>query len=319
MTARPAFRTVEGADSPNEGIAMSTPRAMTVSGESDGLAEARKRLLADLPVTDRRLEIAGVSTAVLEGGSGPPIVLLHGPGEFAAISMRVIPDLVTTQRVIAPDLPGHGASMVTDGPLDADGVLAWLDHLVQRTCESPPVLVGRTLGGAIAAHYASDHPDRVARLVLVDTFGLEQFEPAPEFGLALHGFMAAPSVRTYVALMGQCSFDVDGLRQQIGRHWDPMATYAVDLAATASVQAAIEAMMRDFAVPIPPDDLERITVPTLLIWGRHDLVTSLRVAEAASARYGWPLHVLERAADDPCLDQPEAFMAVLRNALGDLS
>ena len=61
-----------------------------------------------MPVTERRLQLAGVSTAVLEGGDGPPVVLLHGPGEYAAHWMRVIPDLVTTHRVVAPDLPGHG-------------------------------------------------------------------------------------------------------------------------------------------------------------------------------------------------------------------
>ena len=44
----------------------------------------RERLLTGIPVTERRFRLAGVSTAVLEGGDGPPIVLLHGPGEYAA-------------------------------------------------------------------------------------------------------------------------------------------------------------------------------------------------------------------------------------------
>jgi pimeloyl-ACP methyl ester carboxylesterase len=39
------------------------------------------------------------------------------------------------------------------------------------------------------------------------------------------------------------------------------------------------------------------------------------VAEAASARYGWPLHVIEDAADDPPIEQPEAFLRALRAAL----
>jgi hypothetical protein len=43
--------------------------------------DARERLLAGIPVSERRLQLAGVSTAVLEGGDGPPVVLLHGPGE----------------------------------------------------------------------------------------------------------------------------------------------------------------------------------------------------------------------------------------------
>src|SRR5205809_1972776 len=91
--------------------------------------EVRARLLTGLPVTERRLELAGVSTAVLEGGDGPPIVLLHEQGEFAARWLRVIPDLATTNSVVAPDLPGHGASEVIDGPLDPDHVLAWLAEL----------------------------------------------------------------------------------------------------------------------------------------------------------------------------------------------
>jgi len=78
--------------------------------QSQAAGGTRKRLLATLPVAERRLRLNGVSTAVLEGGEGLPIVLLHGPGEYAATWLRVIPDLVTTHRVVAPDLPGHGAS-----------------------------------------------------------------------------------------------------------------------------------------------------------------------------------------------------------------
>src|SRR5213592_4028394 len=120
------------------------------------MIDTREQLLEGIPVRERRLELAGVSTAVLEGGEGPPVVLLHGPGEFAAKWMRVIPDLVTTHRVVAPDLPAHGASEVPDGSLDADLVLDWLDELIDRTCPSPPVLVGHILGGAIAARFAVD-------------------------------------------------------------------------------------------------------------------------------------------------------------------
>jgi pimeloyl-ACP methyl ester carboxylesterase len=89
--------------------------------------DSRTRLLSGLPVTERRLRLAGVSTAVLEGGDGQPLVLLAA--EFAAVWLRVIPDLVATHRVIAPDLPGLGASEVSDGPIDVDGALAWLAGL----------------------------------------------------------------------------------------------------------------------------------------------------------------------------------------------
>lgn len=122
---------------------------MTDERRHPASSHVRDRLLAGIPLTERRLRLAGVSTALLEGSEGPPLVLLHSSGEFAALWMRVIPDLVATHRVIAPDLPGHGASEVGDTLLGADRVLAWLDELIERTCSSPPSLVGHGLGGTI--------------------------------------------------------------------------------------------------------------------------------------------------------------------------
>ncbi|HYN17818.1 MAG TPA: alpha/beta fold hydrolase, partial [Actinomycetes bacterium] len=151
-------------------------------------ADARRRLLAGVPVTERRLELAAVPTAVLEGGDGPPLVLLHSSGEFAALWLRVIPGLAASHRVVAPDLPGHGASAAPTGPLGTDRMLAWLGELVERTCPAPPVLVGRGLGGVLAARFAVEHGDRVDRLVLVGAFGLAPFDPAPAFGLAMQRF-----------------------------------------------------------------------------------------------------------------------------------
>jgi pimeloyl-ACP methyl ester carboxylesterase len=83
------------------------------------------------------------------------------------------------------------------------------------------------------------------------------------------------------------------------------------------MNAALKHLMRQLGVPaIPPAELARIAVLTTLIWGRHDRQARLGLAEAASARYGWPLHVIERAADDPAVEQPEAFLRALRGALG---
>jgi len=283
-----------------------------------GASDVRERLLDGLPVTERRLELAGVSTSVLEGGSGAPVVLLHGPGEFAAKWRRVLPDLVTTHRVVAPDLPGHGVSKVTHGRLDVERVLAWLGELIERTCAAPPTLVGHVLGGAIAARFASRHGERLARLVLVDTLGLAPFRPAPKFALGMIGYLARPTERSYDRFMRQCSYDLDGLRDQMGEQWEPFVSYNLELARAPHVKAALRSLMPALALPaIPAADLARITVPTTLVWGRHDRATRLRIAEQASARYRWPLHVIEDCADDPPRDQPAAFLAALRIALGD--
>src|SRR5688572_21789675 len=135
--------------------AMTATRTELLAG-----AAVRNRLLSGMPLTERRLELAGVSTAVLEGGNGPPVVLLHGAGEFAAVWMRVVPGLVRTHRVVVPDLPGHGSSGVAGDRTDAERVAAWLAELIERTCVSPPALVGHGLGGAVAARFAVDQGDR---------------------------------------------------------------------------------------------------------------------------------------------------------------
>jgi len=280
-----------------------------------GSSRYRERLLAGIPVTERRLQLAGVSTAVLEGGAGPPVVLLHGPGEFAGKWLRVIPDLARTHRVIAPDLPGHGMSNAVGDRLDAEGLRAWLGGLIERTCSAPPALVGHVLGGAIAARFAVHQGDRLARLVLVDSLGLARFRPTPTFALTMIGFLARPTKRTHTWFMRQCSFDLDSLRKEMGERWEPYVAYILDLARAPSAKVAGR-LMRELGLPrIPPDDLARIAVPTTLIWGRHDRANRLRIAESASARYGWALHVIEHCADDPPRDQPEAFLTVLRAIL----
>lgn len=278
----------------------------------------REQLLSEIPVTERRLVLAGTSTAVLEGGDGLPIVLLHGPGEFGAWWMRVIPGLVRTHRVVAPDLPGHGASGLPDGPLDASRVLAWLGELIEATCMSSPVLVGYQLGGAIAARYAADRGDRLSRLVLVDTLGLARFFPAARFALAMVGFLARPTERSQERLLRRCFVDLDGMREQLDERWDPLEAYALERAQSPETKSALRSLMPKFGLPaIAPADLSRIRVSTSLIWGRYDPVVRLPIAESASERYGWPLHVIENAADDPPLEQPEAFLKALYASLGD--
>lgn len=278
----------------------------------------REQLVDRLPLAERQHVLAGVPTAALEGGDGPPLVLLHGQGEFAATWMRIIPDLVTTHRVVAPDLPGHGASGVGDDGLDRDRVLAWLDELIAQTCTAPPVLVGHLLGGAIAARFAVRHGDRLDRLVLVDTCGLRWYRPTVGFGLAMVRFMARPTERSRDRLFQQCFVDLDGVREQMGGDMELLEAYALDGARSPHLKAALRALMPRFGMPpIPPEDLSRITVPTTLIWGRSDLQTPVRTAEAAAARQGWPLHIIDDAADDPAHEQPGAFLEVLRMALDD--
>jgi pimeloyl-ACP methyl ester carboxylesterase len=182
------------------------------------------------------------------------------------------------------------------------------------------VLVGKGAAGALAARFAIERSDRIDRLVLVDTLGLARYQPSPAMALSFIRVLLRPtehglerSFRRY------CFADLDRARAEMGERYEWMAAYALDRFRTPSVRAAMRTLMRQLAAPISSWELDRIAVPTSLIWGRHDVGVRLAVAEAARARYGWPLHVIENARDDPAIEQPEAFLEALSTALGGSS
>lgn len=106
------------------------------------------------------------------GAGGPPIVLLHGLliGSLSTWYFAVAPTLARDHRVVMYDLRGHGLSELTRSGYGVRAQADDLARVVDRHAGPEPVtLVGHSVGGAIALRYALAQPDRVARLVLVDT------------------------------------------------------------------------------------------------------------------------------------------------------
>jgi pimeloyl-ACP methyl ester carboxylesterase len=296
---------------------MSRQQAVEDGGDRTAGDELRRRLLAGAPVTERRLGLAGVATAVLEAGNGPPVVLLHGQGGWAGMWLPVMAGLAGAHHVVAPDLPGLGASRAGQGPPGAATTLAWLGELIDRTCAGPPVLVGASLGGSIAARFAAGGSDRLAGLVLIGMGGLVgkvRIPPATMLALIRHG--VRPSERTAMAMLRQVSVDPERARRRMGERRTPFRAYSLELARDPGVRRANRHLLRELGLrQIPPEELARIDVPTSLIWGRQDRVMPLATAQEASARYGWPLEVIDDAGHFAAVDQPEAFERALAGAL----
>ncbi|WP_372637628.1 alpha/beta fold hydrolase [Fodinibius sp.] len=295
---------------------MNTQSTVDQDNRFHKISDNRGRLVAAIPIAERRIDLAGISTAVLVGGEGPPIILLHGPGETSLWWMRVIPQLLKTNRLIVPDLPGHGSSRLDHTTLEADLVYQWLSELIEQTCPSPPALVGNILGGSIGARFAVEHSGQIDRLVLVNSLGLGKFRPAPRFAFGLFRFMLWPTEKNFNRFFPQCIYDVGGLRSKMGENWEPFVAYNLECARDKVRSTAVQTLMKNLGIPkIPDDELEKIDVPTALIWGRHDKANKLKIAETASKRYGWPLHVIEETRDDPKLERPKAFVHALNTVL----
>ena len=282
---------------------------------------ARQRLLAGLPLRERRVNVAGVSTVVLEGGEGSPVVLLHGPGAHALAWMRVIPGLVGRYRVMVPDLPAHGESAPLDGELEVSRMMAWVAELVERTCARPPA-AGRSSDrwldrGALRRRTAEQGRQARAR----QQHGIGRARPTARVRHGhqpvLHG---AKSCLTRAALAA--------LRPRSRRSEAPDGG---DLERFRRVQHRGRQFLRprskraEAASSCSPGNRwsrrcsSASRAPVTLVWGRHDRATPLAVAEAASKRYHWPLRIIEGANDDPPVEQPEALVLVLRAVLSGVS
>jgi pimeloyl-ACP methyl ester carboxylesterase len=106
--------------------------------------------------------------AVWTAGSGQTLVLLHGAGDSSGTWSSVVKTLTPRFHVVIPDLAGHGKSAPFEGPLSVGQVLAGLEAVMQQGSQDPAIVVGNSLGAWVALLYARQHPDRVARLVLVN-------------------------------------------------------------------------------------------------------------------------------------------------------
>jgi pyruvate dehydrogenase E2 component (dihydrolipoamide acetyltransferase) len=142
--------------------------------ERRAVAQAEAAVRETAPASPQTAEVGDRSISYIEAGSGEglPLVLVHGFAGDRNNWLFNIEALAAARRVVALDLPGHGASSkdVGDGSLDALAatVIGALDALaIDRA-----ILVGHSLGGAVALTAALTSRDRVAGLALLSSFGL---------------------------------------------------------------------------------------------------------------------------------------------------
>jgi pimeloyl-ACP methyl ester carboxylesterase len=121
-----------------------------------------------------RVTVDGVRISYLRGGEGPPVVLLHGGGlDAATVSWRdVAPALIDEFTVFAPDWPGYGESDPAGGEVSTTRYVDVLGGFLDALGLERVTLAGVSLGGGVAIGYALGDPDRVERLVAVDSYGL---------------------------------------------------------------------------------------------------------------------------------------------------
>jgi len=267
-------------------------------------------------VTPAFVDVPGGRVRYVRKGSGPPVVLLHGFASSLYTWKDVLPALAAGHDVVALDLPGFGGSSIPR-PLQAASypavVLAVMDHLGLGRAS----LVGNSLGGSVAVATAGEHPERVDRLVLIDSAGFN-FDAGDRPWLLR--VIAAPGVAAAAErLPVRRRLVAAGLRQVFFR--DALVTqervdeYAAPMLRPGAARAAAELLGN----PGPPDFaalMARVRAPTLVIWGRED--TWIPVAHAGrftAAIPGATAVVLDACGHTPQEEKPAEVAALLRKFL----
>lgn len=201
--------------------------------------------------------------------SGRTVLFLHGSGPGASGWSNFAANAETWRaaghRCLLPDLPGYGLSskppeQVYSFALLAGSVLALLEHLgLERV-----VIVGNSMGGALAIKLALDHPERVEKLVLMAPGGLESSET----------YMAMRGIRSMLrCIFGPEGITRDGMARVFARqvHDPSLVTDALVDSRTAVALTQPRRIWETMKVPNQADRLGEIACPLLCFWGREDL------------------------------------------------
>ena len=280
----------------------------------------------------RALEIAamGVRTSYLEAGpaDGPPVLLLHGLGATNASLLPVLADLAADHRVLAPDLPGFGASAAPNAPYNSTWFAAWVEAFQVATGSRGAVVVGNSLGGRVAMEAGLSHPKSVRGLVLLTPSPafrrLRQFVPAVRLmppGLAR---LPLPTLPHRVVVEG-----IKAMMSQPDRLPQPWYDAAADEAQRVFRSPAHRASFLQTARQIYLEEahgrhgfwdrLPGLLPPALFLWGDRDrLVPASFARHVADALPHAASIVLEDCGHVPQFEHPEETMALVRGFLSTL-
>lgn len=277
---------------------------------------------------EARIETAalhGRSVAYLEAGKGPALLLIHGMAGDWKTWRAVIGPLSRSHTVIAPDLPGHGASGPSAGDYSLGELAAGLRDLLMTRGHDRATVVGHSLGGGIAMQFAYQFPEAIERLVLVSSGGLGR-EVSPILrAAALPG--ASPFISVTAAL-GQRVGDLieRGLAATRTRPGAGVAEMARGYASLADRRrrAAFLTTLRGVVGTTGQrvDAGDRLylaeAVPVLIVWGARDPIIPVHHGEEAHrAIPGSRFEVFPSAKHFPQLEDPERFVDTLERFLAE--
>ena len=205
-------------------------------------------------------------------GEGFPVILVHGGGNDWHEWYKNIPYLSEHFRVYAPDMPGYGISQFPDFPVSPSWFAGMLNGFMEALGIDNAHVIGHSMGGLASLHLSLSYPEKVNRLVLIDSAGFGEIEKRANRRIAV--------IRRIKRLIGK----EKSLRYMDGTEDEWYIT----------------------------ERMPELNVPTVIIWGEQDNCFPLSIAEKAkNAIQGAELFVLPRCRHAPQRDDPDTFHGIV--------
>jgi pimeloyl-ACP methyl ester carboxylesterase len=266
-----------------------------------------------LPPQDLYISIDNINTRYWQmGDCGSPIILLHGGSGSIEFWLYNIAILAAQHRVYAFDMVGSGKSDYPDRSYSLADQAEFLASFMNALKIEKATLVGNSMGGGVALEFIRLYPDRVDKLVLVDSMG---FGKEISLGIRLITLPAVVSLlrpgRWMMPAMLRSNF-YDG--KQLPPEWIELRYKIFAIPGRNRVILRIGQSNFNLAGVLSQvyrpilDSLPNISQPTLIIWGEYDRIIPVKHAHIAAA--GIPnsqLHIFPNCGHHPYLEYPAKF------------
>ncbi len=246
-----------------------------------------------------RTEINALNVSYQVAGVGDTVLLLHGWGGEASSFQPVFNWLADSHKVYALDLPGFGESEVPPEAWDTSDYAAFVLRFLEKLDIAKTHIIGHSFGGRIAIILSAEHPEKVDKLILVDSAGIKPRRPLKYY------------LRVGMAKTGK-------QLRKLGKQGTRLADAMSRRAGSRDYQAA--GAMRATLVKVVNQDLRallpRIAASTLLIWGENDQDTPVAFGEIMEKEIpDAGLVVLEDAGHFSYLDRFPQFCRIVGSFL----
>jgi pimeloyl-ACP methyl ester carboxylesterase len=263
---------------------------------------------------ERSLNHAGTRIRYLAGGSGPPIVLVHGLGGAAANWRLVAPMLAARHRVLVPELPGHGGSEPLGGASSLDPFAEALVAVAEAEDAVPAPWVGHSLGGLVALRAAALRPEAVGRIVLAAAAGISSASRVGKVTVTLIGvarpgkFLGRRRRRVARSRAGRTlAFGWWGVADPAGLDPGMAEAFLVGPTRHTDTLTAGKALVASD----PRRDLHRVTCPVLCLWGTNDNWVPLADGIEYARRLRAPLRTIADCGHLLIGERPDAVVRAI--------